>query len=132
MKGKVYSLMARALVFYALYKSAMSIYNFLMKQKYSIDPVTRGITIFCHMAGVDLSYATLFVSQLSFGFIGVLIFTNIRSFANLMVSVINTCGRLISSGFSSDLLLLFLAEVMGAYFMATVLMMRSNLPESNR
>ena len=50
----------------------------------------------------------------------------------MLASTVNTFGKLISSGLSSDVVLLIFAEVMGAYFFATVIMMRANLPESSR
>ncbi|CAG9313515.1 unnamed protein product [Blepharisma stoltei] len=131
-KGRIYSLFAKFLVIYGIYKVVFSIYNVALQKKYSIDPVTRGLHIFCYIFGLDESFLNFVIEHSSFAFIGILIFTNIRSFANILVSIVNQCGKLLSSGLSSESLLLMLSEVMGAYFMATVIMMRANLPEKKR
>lgn len=131
-KGKFYSLFARFLVVYGIYKVMFSIYNVTLQKKYSLDPVTRGLHIFCYFFSIDESFVSFVTEYISFVFVGILIFTNIRSFANILVSIVNQCGKLLSSGLSSDSLLLMLSEVMGSYFMATVLLMRANLPETNR
>jgi len=90
------------------------------------------IQITCLLIEVDEDYAALVSGQLSFLFVGVLIFTNIRSFTNYLIALMRSCSRLIATSLSAESLLLICAEVMGAYFMATVLLMRANLPVEMR
>lgn len=104
----------------------------MFRRKYSIDPISRVLHILCLMGQLDDQYVTLISNELSFLFVGILIFTNIRSLAHLLVSVVKSCGKLITSGISADTVILLSAQVMGAYFMATVLLMRANLPVTHR
>ena len=46
--------------------------------------------------------------------------------------MINLCARFISAGLSTQILMLIISEVTGAYFIATVLLMRANIPEHKR
>ena len=104
----------------------------LFKRKYHLDPVTRLIQITCMLIEVDQEYAAFVSGQLSFIFVGVLIFTNIRSFTNYLIALTRSCSKLMASSLSVEALLLVFAMVMGAYFMATVLLMRANLPVDMR
>jgi len=131
-KGKFFSLLARILVFIGIYKVLLSSYNFFMRKKYTLDPITRAFQVFCYVLDAEFLYSNFLANQVSFIFVGVLIFSNIRGFANLMTNIVRSCGKLLSSGLSSEALILMFSEVMGAYFIATVILMRANLPEVYR
>jgi golgi pH regulator len=131
-KGKLYYLLGRVLTVYSVYKIIMSAVNYIFRRRYSLDPISRSFQVLCYFWDISPEIIEFATTYLSFGFIGVLIFTNIRSFLLLLISVINMCSRLISTGLSKQILMAIIAEVTGAYFMASVLLMRANLPEEKR
>jgi hypothetical protein len=65
-------------------------------------------------------------------FIGVLIVTNIRTFLYILASFIRSFGRLLSSGLDTETFLVVASAAMGSYFLATVLLMRANMPVESR
>ena len=131
-KGKFYFLLGQILTVYSVYKIFMSIVSFVLKRQYSVDPITRGLQIGCAVFEVSPQLIEFITSYVSFGFVGILIFTNVRSFLLLLINMINTVARFISGGLSTQILMAVLSEVTGGYFMASVLLMRANIPEEKR
>jgi golgi pH regulator len=132
LKGRFYYLLARVLTLYSIYKIVISWINYILKRKYSLDPIARLLQILGYFVYISPYFIEFVSTYVSFGFIGLLIFMNIRSFLLLLISIINLCSKLISSGLSSQILMIIISEVTGAYFMATVLLMRANIPEDKR
>lgn len=131
-KGKFYYLLGQVLTVYSVYKIFMSILSFVLKKQYSVDPITRGLQIGCAVFDVSPQLVEFVTSYLSFLFVGILIFTNVRSFLLLLISMINLVARFISGGLSTQILMVVLSEATGGYFMASVLLMRANIPEDKR
>lgn len=131
-KGKFYYFLGQILTVYSVYKIFMSIVSFVLKKQYSVDPITRGLQIVCAVFEISPQLIEFITSYVSFGFVGILIFTNVRSFLLLLISMINIVARFISGGLSTQILMAVLSEVTGGYFMASVLLMRANIPEEKR
>lgn len=131
-KGKTYYMLGRILTIYSVYKIISSAINFAFKRRYSLDPISRGLQIICYFFDIPAEFAEFITTYAGFAFIGILIFTNIRGFLLLLINTINNLARLISTGISTQILMAVISEVTGAYFMATVLLMRANIPESKR
>ena len=91
------------------------------------DPVTRGIEITVNYLG--WKFDVLFWSQhISFFLIGILIVTSIRGLLITLTKFFNA----MASSKSSNIIVLFLAEIMGMYFVSSVLLMRMNMPANYR
>ena len=132
LKGKLYYLLGRILTLYSVYKIIISSINFLLRRTYSIDPVTRSLHILSYFVNISPYFIEFVSTYFSFGFIGILIFSNIRSFLLLLISMINLCAGIISAGLSTNILMIIISEVTGAYFIASALLMRANIPEDKR
>lgn len=137
LKGKLFSIWARFLLVYCVYKLVFvtpkqATINFLFRRKYSIDPVSRALIILGWFIEISPTSREFVSSQVSFMFIGVLIFSNFRSFFYILASFIRSFGKLLSSGLSTETFLILASAAMGSYFLATVLLMRANMPVNNR
>ena len=91
------------------------------------DPISRGMEICADWLGFAFD-AQFWAQHLSFIIVGIIIICTIRG---LMLNLIKWFYA-ISSNKSSNLLVLFLAQIMGMYFVSTVLLMRMNLPPEYR
>jgi hypothetical protein len=74
--------------------------------------------------------AHMWMQPVSFIFVGVLVFTNVRGFLISFNQIFSAVGS--DKGVTSNSVVLLLAQVMGTYFVATVLMMRMSMPEQFR
>jgi hypothetical protein len=131
-KGKFYYLLGKVMVVYSIYKVFMSSVNYLFERNVGVDPITKSIQL---VSGVNSSFAQslqTMTTTFSVLLVGVLIFTNVKSFLQLLISLINLLGRFISGGLSTQVLMFCISEATGLYFMATVLLMRANMPEGFR
>ncbi|KRT84110.1 hypothetical protein AMK59_641, partial [Oryctes borbonicus] len=91
------------------------------------DPVTRGIEIAVNWMG--LSFDVNFWSQhVSFILVGCIVVTSIRG---LLLTLTKFFYK-ISSSKSSNIIVLMLAQVMGMYFLSSILLLRMNMPPEYR
>lgn len=65
--------------------------------------------------------------QLSFWFAGIIVFGSVRGFIKILTKVF-----MLKVSFSKSQSLLFVAHIMGMYFLSSVLMMQMNLPSEYR
>ncbi|KAG0243688.1 Golgi pH regulator B [Actinomortierella wolfii] len=101
--------------------------NILFNRIGSTDPITATLTRF--IAHTNMKIDVRFWSQqLSFFFVGLMIFLSIRGLLSQLLKFFRAFSRRVSS----SNIILFLAQLMGLYFLSSILMMRSSLPEEYR
>lgn len=80
---------------------------------------------------VDFKIDPVFWSQqLSFWFAGIIVFGSVRGFLKLLTRVLRVF--MLKVTFSTSNYLLFVAHMMGMYFLSSVLMMQMSLPPEYR
>lgn len=80
---------------------------------------------------VDFKIDPVFWSQqLSFWFAGIIVFGSVRGFLKLLTRVLRVF--MLKVTFSTSNILLFVAHMMGMYFLSSVLMMQMSLPPEYR
>jgi hypothetical protein len=80
---------------------------------------------------VDFKIDPVFWSQqLSFWFAGIIVFGSVRGFLKLLTRVLRVF--MLKVTFSTSNVLLFVAHMMGMYFLSSVLMMQMSLPPEYR
>ena len=127
LKGKYFNAVGYIFSAYCCYKLVMTTINILLQRVGKQDPISRTLQIIVVYLkiNVDVSFWNQFISFLM---VGIIVVTSIRglllTFSKLFTNV--------SSSRSSNLIVLFLAEIMGMYFVSTVLLMRMNLPSKYR
>ncbi|KAG0262440.1 Golgi pH regulator B [Mortierella polycephala] len=97
--------------------------NTLFRRTGSTDPITALITRFVSHTNMTID-VRFWSQQLSFFFVGLMIFLSIRG----LLTELSKFFRASSRHVSSSNIILFLAHIMGLYFLSSVLMMRQNLP----
>lgn len=123
-RGRFFNLLGYFLSFYCVYKMVMASVNIIFQRVRKTDPVSRGIEIFL-MYILDVKIDVRFWSQhASFVLVGILVATQMRGF---ILQLMRTF-RAWSNVFNSNSVILLLTEVMGMYFISSVLLMRMNLP----
>ena len=127
--GRCYGLAGYVFSAFCVYKMIMSTINIAFHRDPKQDPVTRGFQVFFMLFGApDAIDASFWAQVLSFLLIGILAFSQFRGF----LLAVGKLFHHVSATFSSNVVALLLGELMGTYFTASFLLMRSNLPESNR
>lgn len=125
-KGHVKNFLGYACSIYCVYKMYSSMRSVIFKELGSGDPVTKTISFILHFFHVTLN-VPLWSQYISLLFIGMLITISLRGFlSNLMKFLFAVSGG--GSGTSSNVVL-FLAEIMGMYFVSSVLLIRKSLPQ---
>lgn len=91
------------------------------------DPITRASEILGEIMGLEIDFA--FWSQhVSFIMVGILVVTSIRG---LLINLTKFFYA-ISSSKTSNAIVMFFAQLMGMYFVSSVLLMRMNVPPEYR
>ncbi|XKL67561.1 hypothetical protein PGB90_003052 [Kerria lacca] len=126
-RGKYFNCLGYLFSLYCLWKIIISTINIVFDRVGKIDPVTRGMSILVHSLGIDLDVA-FWSTHVSFLLIGCIVITSIRG----LLLTLTKFFYAISSSKSSNIIVLILAEIMGMYFVSSVLLMRMNMPEKYR
>ncbi|KAG0258440.1 Golgi pH regulator B [Actinomortierella ambigua] len=112
---------------YCIYKLLMAFINILFNRMGSTDPITAIIGRFISHTNMKID-VRFWSQQLSFFFVGLMIFLSIRGLLSQLLKFFRAFSRRVSS----SNIILFLAQLMGLYFLSSVLMMRASLPEEYR
>ncbi|KAI9098146.1 Golgi pH regulator B [Phlyctochytrium arcticum] len=126
-KGHYFNVLGYIFSVYCLWKVISSTINIVFNRVGGLDPVTHGLNVLVHRFGIDID-VTFWAPQLSFIFVGILVVCSIRG---LLIQFMKFF-RAFASSLSPNNIVLFLAHVMGMYFLSTVLMMRMSLPLEHR
>jgi len=92
-----------------------------------VDPVTRGLEICVHWMGFSVD-VRFWSQHVSFLLVGCIVLTSIRG----LLLTLTKFFYAISSSKSSNIIVLALAQIMGMYFVSSVLLMRMNMPPEYR
>ncbi|KAF9194379.1 Golgi pH regulator B [Haplosporangium sp. Z 767] len=122
-QGKYSNLMGYIFSVYCVYRLTMAFINTLFRRTGSTDPITTLISRFVSHTNMTID-VRFWSQQLSFFFVGLMIFLSIRG----LLTELSKFFRASSRHVSSSNIILFLAHIMGLYFLSSVLMMRQNLP----
>ncbi|XP_057388061.1 Golgi pH regulator-like [Balaenoptera acutorostrata] len=122
-KGKYFNFLGYFFSIYCVWKIFMATINIVFDRVGKTDPVTRGIEITVNYLGIQ--FDVKFRSQhISFILIGIIIVTSIRG----VLITLTKFFYAISSSKSSSVIVLLLAQIMGMYFVSSVLLIRVSMP----
>ncbi|UJR37594.1 hypothetical protein I4U23_030292 [Adineta vaga] len=127
LKGKYFHVLGHFFSLYCIWKILISFINIIFNRVGKVDPVTRGIELTVHY--FNLQFDVKFWSQyVSFILIGIIVVTSIRG----LLITLTKFFYIISSSRSSNVIVLCLAQLMGMYFISSVLLIRMNMPAQYR
>ncbi|KAI8866675.1 hypothetical protein GQ42DRAFT_127884 [Ramicandelaber brevisporus] len=140
-KGWYFNLLGYVFSVYCVYKIVVCTINILLNRVGQADPVTMWLTLAAAHFDLDSDHRhhdadesgpafdiEFWSQQLSFWMTGILVICSIRG---LLIQILKFFNAL-SSRVSPNNIVLFLAWVMGSYFLASVLLLRGSLPLSYR
>ncbi|KAG0015165.1 Golgi pH regulator B [Entomortierella chlamydospora] len=102
---------------------AMALINTLFNRTGSTDPITALISKVVSYTNMTID-VRFWSQQLSFFFVGLMIVLSIRG----LLQELSKFFKAFSRHISSSNIILFLAHIMGLYFLSSILTMRQNLP----
>ncbi|KAJ2782293.1 Golgi pH regulator B [Coemansia javaensis] len=113
---------------FCLGKIAMTLGGILFNRVGHSDPVTSALTLAATHVSLDLDMA-FWSQQLSFAMVGIMVIGSVRGLLIQFTKLFNTP---FSTMVSPSNIVLFLAQIMGMYFVSCMLMMRMSLPPKYR
>ncbi|CAF4648650.1 unnamed protein product [Rotaria socialis] len=126
-QGQYFHVLGHFFSLYCIWKIIISFINIIFNRVGKVDPVTKGIELTVHY--FNFEFDVQFCSQyVSFILIGIIVVTSIRG----LLITLTKFFYFISSGRSSNVIFLFLAQLMGMYFISCVLLIRMNMPAQYR
>eukprot|EP00035_Acanthoeca_spectabilis_P003823 m.95863 g.95863 ORF g.95863 m.95863 type:complete len:458 (-) comp12342_c0_seq4:2530-3903(-) len=126
-RGKLLHIAGHFLSAFCVYTIIKCTVNIALHRVGKKDPVTRAFEIAAVFCRLDID-VELWSQYLSFALVGVLVTSSTRS---LLINLTKLFHFFASAG-SSHLVVLFMSQMMGMYFVSLVIMMRMNMPEQYR
>lgn len=126
-QGKYFNFLGYFFSLYCMWKIFICTINIVFDRVGKKDPVTRGIEIAVHWMGLNIDI-TFWSQHVSFILVGCIVVTSIRGLLLTLTKFFNK----ISSNKSSTIIVLVLAQIMGMYFLSSVLLLRMNMPAEYR
>uniref|UniRef100_A0A915A875 Golgi pH regulator n=1 Tax=Parascaris univalens TaxID=6257 RepID=A0A915A875_PARUN len=126
-QGQYFNVLGHFFSVYCMWKIFISTVNIVFDRVGKVDPVTRGIEIAVKYMGFQLD-VRFWSQHVSFLLVGVIAVTSIRG----LLITLTKFFYMLSSTKSSNLIVLLLAQIMGMYFVSSVLLMRMNMPHEYR
>lgn len=127
LKGRYFDFVGHIFSIYCMWKIFISSVNIIFDRVGKKDPITKSFEILFFFFSIDVD-VQFWSQQFSFFLVGILIVTSIRG---LLITLTKFFYAL-SSHKSSNIIVLVLAEIMGMYFISSVLLMRMNMPPKYR
>lgn len=126
-KGKYFNFIGYFFSLYCIWKIFICTINIVFDRVGRVDPVTRGMEIAVHYMGFDVD-VKFWSQHISFILVGIIVITSIRG----LLITLTKFFYAISSSKSSNIIVLALAQIMGMYFVSSVLLIRMNMPAEYR
>ncbi len=127
-KGQYSNALGYIFSLYCIWKIFSTTFNLIFSRTTGrTDPITHGINVAVHYFGINIDIE-LWSQQMSFVLVGILVLVSIRGLLLQCMKVF----RVLSRSISSSVVLLILTEIMGMYFLSTILLMRMNVPPQYR
>jgi len=126
-QGKYFNFLGYFFSIYCCWKIFISTINIVFDRVGKVDPVTRGLEIAVNWLGLSID-VPFFSQHVSFLLVGCIVVTSIRG----LLLTLTKFFYAISSSKSSNVIVLLLAQIMGMYFVSSVLLMRMNMPPEYR
>lgn len=124
LKGRLYNFAGYFFSVYCVYKIVSAMVNVIFDRKARTDPLTRLVQM-----NVPLPFdIVVWWQYVSFLLIGVMIVMSIRGFLKSTIAIFQNWA----SAVTSNMIILLLAQLMGMYFVSSVLLIRMNLPPQYR
>lgn len=125
--GMYFNVLGHFFSIYCIWKIFISLVNIVFDRVGKVDPVTRLIEISVNYVGIEMD-VRYWSQYISFFLVGVIAITSVRglliTMAKFFVSISNIR--------SSNIIVLGFAQIMGMYFVSSVLLMRMNVPPEYR
>ncbi|PAA93954.1 hypothetical protein BOX15_Mlig020911g1 [Macrostomum lignano] len=127
LQGRYFNLLGWVFCAYCLWKLCSCTINIVFNRVGKVDPVTRALHICVQLLGFRLD-VQFWSQQVSFWLVGIMAVTSIRG----LLLTLTKFFFALASTHSSNIMVLLLAQVMGMYFLSSVLLMRMNMPAEYR
>ncbi|RKP36187.1 Abscisic acid G-protein coupled receptor-domain-containing protein [Dimargaris cristalligena] len=128
LKSRYFNFLGYIFSVYCIYKVFMAFINILFHRIGKTDPITYGITLAVTHMNIQNLDVPFWSQQLSFWFVGVMVVCSIRGLLIQIIKFFKTFTRTVSPAN----VVLLLAQLMGVYFLSSVLLMRMSLPPEFR
>eukprot|EP00274_Cyanoptyche_gloeocystis_P005339 CAMPEP_0196662778 /NCGR_PEP_ID=MMETSP1086-20130531/50257_1 /TAXON_ID=77921 /ORGANISM="Cyanoptyche gloeocystis , Strain SAG4.97" /LENGTH=282 /DNA_ID=CAMNT_0041998341 /DNA_START=458 /DNA_END=1306 /DNA_ORIENTATION=+ len=126
MRGRFWNMIGYFLSAYCIYKIVMASVNLAFEREAKMDPVSRSLELALKHFHIQINVA-VWSQYISFVFVGIIMSMSMRGFLRNLMTVYSWTRSL-----SSSTMVLFLAQVMGMYFLSSVLLIRMSLPATYR
>lgn len=126
-KGRYFNCLGYFFCGYCCWKIFISIINILFNRIGGQDPITRLMSIVIHYLGFEIN-VKFWSQQISFWLVGIIVVTSIRG----LLITLTKFFHAIASTRSSNIIVLLIAEIMGSYFVSSVLLLRMNMTAEYR